>query len=61
MLDRLDVPQSWAGAIFDTAGTIMACIRCAEDSVGHPAPGPVIDRIIAGQSGRLVADSRQGI
>jgi two-component sensor histidine kinase len=61
MLDRLDVPQSWAGAIFDTAGTIMACIRCAEDSVGHPAPGPVIDRIVAGQSGRLFADSRQGI
>jgi PAS domain S-box-containing protein len=58
---QLDLRPGWTIDVINTAGQIIACLRCAEGSIGLPVPAAVMDRIAARESGLVTAPDRDGI
>lgn len=50
VLNDLQLPPGWVGAIFDRDGAVMVCVRCPEDAVGRLASAPVLQHLRQGDS-----------
>lgn len=61
LLARQPMPKEWLVAVLDRQGLIVARSRDAQRYVGTPAVSELVERVRAGQEGRLHILTREGI
>ena len=61
MLQDLDLPREWIGALLDARGVIVACDNCASGVIGRSAQPSVLRQMHAGAPDVIEMTTRSGV